>query len=86
MKKRKLQKLILILVIITIMKVILIKPVSSLDRRLKIGGINLQFARYRIFSKYLSVFIKFYRKYRIYKLFDWLRYLDNANKYLRSKF
>jgi glycosyltransferase involved in cell wall biosynthesis len=50
------------------------------------GGLNLQFFRYRIFSKYLSVFIKFYRKYRIYKLFDWLRYFDNANKYLRSKF
>ena len=48
------------------------------------GGLKLQFARYKIFSKYFSVFIKFYRKYKIYKLFDWLRY--NANKYLRSKF
>lgn len=49
-------------------------------------GFNLQYYRYFIFSKYLKGLIRISRKYKIYKMFNWLRYLDNSNKYLRRKF
>lgn len=50
------------------------------------GGMNFQFIRYSFSAKYLKSCINFYRKYRLYKLFDWIRYFDNANKFMRNKF
>ena len=47
---------------------------------------NFQYIRYFIFSKYLKSFVRISRKYRLYKLLNWLRYLDKGDKYLSSKF
>ena len=50
------------------------------------GDFSFQYIRYYIFNKYLNSFIMFYRKHKLYKMLDWLRYFDNSNKYLRNKF
>ena len=47
---------------------------------------NLQHLRYYVFNKYLNRLIGFYRKHQLYKMFDWLRYFDKSNKYLKNKF
>lgn len=49
-------------------------------------GLNLQFLRYFISAKYLNSHIRFYRKHKIYKLFDWIRYFNKGNKFVRNKF
>ena len=49
------------------------------------NSFNFQFIRYFIFCKYLKGFIRISRKYKLYKLLNWLRYLDKRNKYLSSK-
>lgn len=53
---------------------------------IKLSGFNFQVLRYYFFSKYFKKFIKFSRKSKLYKLFDWLRILDTKNKYLKNKF
>jgi tetratricopeptide (TPR) repeat protein len=50
------------------------------------GGMNFQYVRYSFSAKYLKSCINFYRRYRLYKLFDWIRYFDNTNKFMRNKF
>jgi len=56
------------------------------EKALHNGGFNFQNIRYYLFNKYLNSFIRFYRKHRLYKILDWLRYFDNSNKHLRNKF
>jgi glycosyltransferase involved in cell wall biosynthesis len=49
-------------------------------------GITFQNFRYHFCSKYLSRFIRIYRKYNLNKFLDWARYLDKKNRFLRNKF
>lgn len=57
-----------------------------LSAAIQIPGFNFQVLRYYFLSKHLKKFIKFSRKRKLYKLFDWLRILDTKNKFLRNKF
>lgn len=62
------------------------KASNYLNKAMKEGAVNFQFLRYFIFSKYLNSFVKFFRKYKLYRLLDWIRYFDKTNKFMRNKF
>ena len=62
------------------------KATEYFSKAVAIGGLSLQTFRYYFISRYFNKFINFYRKYKLFKMFDWMRYLDKSNKYLRNKF
>jgi glycosyltransferase involved in cell wall biosynthesis len=49
-------------------------------------GLTLQNFKYYFCSKYLNFFIRIYRRYNLYKFFDWARYFDKKNRFLKNKF
>ena len=56
------------------------------SKAIKLSSFKFQIIRYFIISKYFYLLVRFSRKYRLYKVLDWLRLIDKNNKYLRNKF
>lgn len=55
-------------------------------KAIKLSSFNFQIFRYFIISKYFYWIVKFFRKYGLYKILNWLRFIDKNNKYFRNKF
>ncbi len=47
---------------------------------------SLSFWRYYLASKYLSPLIKFVRKKKLFRFYNWLRHLDKGNVFIRGRF
>ena len=62
------------------------KATEYFSKAAAIGGLSLQTFRYYFICRFFKKFIKFYRKYKLFKMLDWMRYLDKSNKYLRNKY